>query len=240
MTTADVLFALLGVVAAGSGMLAVSTRNLVHSALWLTVTMAALSGCYLVLGAELVALVQLLVYVGAIVVLVLFALMLTRSPVGRSEEHSVGVRGRLAAFVVASATTGLLLAAFVVAFGRRTAHLDAGSSVNLAQHLFAEFTWPFEVLSLVLLAALVGALAMVTQPEPDEPTRTDRDATQPPAEPAPTRQDVDPDETLDDVVPAENRTKRPRLRRVTPPDAAPRRGSSRVTDQSNQGAGETR
>ena len=57
-----------------------TTRHVVHAALWLVVCLGAVAGCYLVLGAEFVALVQLLVYVGAIVVLVLFALMLTRAP----------------------------------------------------------------------------------------------------------------------------------------------------------------
>lgn len=161
MTTADVLFSLLGLVAAASAILAVSTRQLVHAALWLTTTMVALSGCYLVLGAELVALVQLLVYVGAIIVLVLFAMMLTREPIGKSDDHTVRVTNQMASVVIASATTGLLLAAFMVGFGSDTARIDAGSNVNLATHLFAQFTWPFEVLSLVLLVALIGALAMV-------------------------------------------------------------------------------
>ena len=65
MTVHDALFACLGLISAASAICAVTTRQIVHAALWLTVCLATLSGCYLVLGAELVALVQLLVYVGA-------------------------------------------------------------------------------------------------------------------------------------------------------------------------------
>lgn len=168
MTIQDVLFACLGVVGAGSALLAVTTRQILHSALWLTTCLTALSGCYLVLGAELVALVQMLVYVGAVVVLVLFAIMLTRAPIGRSSEHDVPPFARMVALVVAAATGGLMLAAFLAAFGTEKAQLHPGSTQTLAVSLFGRFTWPFEALSLVLLAALVGALAMSALHDVDE------------------------------------------------------------------------
>ena len=72
-----------GVVAVGSAFLVVTTQHLVHAALWLVVTLGAVAGCYLLLTAEFVAWVQVLIYVGAVVVLLLFALMLTRAPIGR-------------------------------------------------------------------------------------------------------------------------------------------------------------
>ena len=84
MTWVQLVFLLLGAVAVGSALLVVTTRNLVHAALWLVVTLAAVAGVYLVLAAEFVAWVQVLIYVGAVVVLLLFALMLTRAPTGRS------------------------------------------------------------------------------------------------------------------------------------------------------------
>ena len=99
MTTLDVIFGAVGLITAASAVLAVSTHQLVHAALWLVVTLGTLAGCYLILGAELVALVQLLIYVGAVVVLVLFALMLTRAPMGPSPEHSSSSVQRIAAAV---------------------------------------------------------------------------------------------------------------------------------------------
>ena len=82
MTTADVLLLALGALAIGSGIRVVATTHLVRAGLWLVVTLASLAGMYLVLGAELVAWVQVLLYVGAVVVLLLFAVMLTRAPIG--------------------------------------------------------------------------------------------------------------------------------------------------------------
>ena len=73
MTTLDVLFAAFGLVAVLAGLLAVTTTRVVHAAMWLVVALGSLAGCFLVLGAELIALVQVLIYVGAIVVLVLVA-----------------------------------------------------------------------------------------------------------------------------------------------------------------------
>mgnify|MGYP006207630125 CR=1 FL=1 len=72
MTLVEVLFGLLGVVALAAGLLVVTTRQLVHAALWLVVCLGAVAGCYLLLSAEFVALVQVLIYVGAVVVLLLF------------------------------------------------------------------------------------------------------------------------------------------------------------------------
>lgn len=161
MSVHDGLFGCLGLISAASAVCAVTTRQLVHAALWLTLCLTTLSGCYFVLGAELVALVQLLVYVGAVVVLVLFAVMLTRAPIGRSADHDAPMANRMAALVIAAATGGLLFAAFTAAFGTRSVGVHPTSTDVLATNLFGRFTWPFEVLSLVLLAALVGALAMI-------------------------------------------------------------------------------
>lgn len=158
MTAYDLAFAALGVVAAAAGLLAVTTRHVVHSALWLVVTLAALAGEFLVLGAELVALVQLLVYVGAVVVLVLFALMLTRSPVGPSREHSTSVGHRVLAAVVGGGTTALLLTVLLPLAA--AVPRDVTATGRLASDVFGAWAWPFELLSLLLLAALVGALAV--------------------------------------------------------------------------------
>src|SRR5665647_2216910 len=117
MTSLDILFGAVGLIAAASAVLAVTTQQLVHAALWLVVTLGTLAGCYLVLGAELVALVQLLVYVGAVVVLVLFALMLTRAPLGRSPEHSSGPIQRIAGALIGAGTTALLASVLMPALG---------------------------------------------------------------------------------------------------------------------------
>ena len=92
VTVVEVLFLLLGLVAVGLGAAGGDHPDLVHAALWLVVTLGAVAGCYLVLAAEFVAWVQVLIYVGAVVVLLLFALMLTRAPIGRSPTSTAAMR----------------------------------------------------------------------------------------------------------------------------------------------------
>ena len=86
MTVADALLVALGVVAVGSGALVVTSKHLVRAGLYLVISLGAIAGLYLVLGAELVAWVQVLLYIGAVVVLLLFAVMLTRAPIGASAD----------------------------------------------------------------------------------------------------------------------------------------------------------
>lgn len=161
MTTAEVVFVLLGAVALGSAVLVVTTRQLVHAALWLVLSFGALGACYLLLTAEFVAWVQVLIYVGAIVVLLLFGIMLTRAPIGRSDDLDSG--NRLAAVVVAAGTAATLVT--VLVHGFRTAYVDlggepAGSAGAVGASLFRAWVLPFEALSVLLLAALIGAIVL--------------------------------------------------------------------------------
>ncbi|HET6693204.1 MAG TPA: NADH-quinone oxidoreductase subunit J [Pedococcus sp.] len=159
MTALDVVFGAVALVAAASGLLAVTTRHVVHAALWLVVCLGSVAGCYLVLGAEFVALVQLLVYVGAVVVLVLFALMLTRAPIGPNEEVSTSRAHRILAAVLGAAVTALLLAVLLPVAGPARER-PGTSSTEVAEQLFGTWVWPFEVLSLLLLVSLVAAFAV--------------------------------------------------------------------------------
>ncbi|HEX7460718.1 MAG TPA: NADH-quinone oxidoreductase subunit J [Dermatophilaceae bacterium] len=168
MTSLDILFASVGLITAASAVLAVTTHQLVHAALWLVVTLGTLAGCYLVLGAELVALVQLLIYVGAVVVLVLFALMLTRAPMGRSPEHTSSGAQRIAAAVLGAGTTALLGSVLLPALGGELLTARVGDTKAIATQLFGSWVWPFELLSLLLLVALVAALAVSRMPATTE------------------------------------------------------------------------
>ena len=161
MSTRDVLFVAVGLLTGAGAVLSVTSRRLLHAALWLVVALAGLAGCYLVLGAELVALVQLLVYVGAVVVLVLFALMLTRDGAGALDA---GPGHRVLAALVSAAVTVLLGVALVGAFGWDPQRVEAGpGNEAVSAQIFGTWVWPFELLSLLLLAALVGAVAVATR-----------------------------------------------------------------------------
>lgn len=187
-TGQEIVFLLLGAVAVGSALLVVTTKQLVHAALWLVVAFGALAGCYLVLTAEFVAWVQVLIYVGAVVVLLLFGIMLTRAPVGRSADLDSG--NRVAAAVVALATAGVLVT--VVIDGFRTAYTPltpgAGAAGELGASIFSTWVLPFEALSVLLLAALIGAIVLSRTdingpPAPENAPNTDSIPPQPTAQP---------------------------------------------------------
>ncbi len=160
MTALDTAFTACGLIAVVAGLFAVTTRQVVHSALWLVVALLGVAGSLLVLGAELVALVLVLVYVGAVVVLVLFALMLTRAPIGPDAGHAVPGWRRLGAAVLGAAVAGLLLSVLLPLAGTGTVQRADVTSTQVAGQLFGTWVWPFELLSLLLLAALVAALAV--------------------------------------------------------------------------------
>lgn len=166
MTAADVVFAALGLLTLGAALLVVTARNVIHAALWLVVCFGGLAGCYLLLTAEFVAWVQVLIYVGAIVVLLLFAAMLTRAPIGPAQD--LDSANRPAAALVALAVAVTLITLLTQAF--RSAYVDldrvagGGSGQPMGEAIFRYYVLPFEIASVLLLAALVGAIVL-SRPE---------------------------------------------------------------------------
>jgi len=162
VTGLDVVFVALAVLVAAAALAAVTSRQVVHAALWLVVALGGLAASYLVLGAEVVALVQVLVYVGAVVVLLLFALMLTRAPMGIRPDLSGGPAQRAAAALAGLAVAGLLGGTLAVAVGGQkiSVHEGRGAPHPIGQAIFSAWLLPFELLSLLLLAALVAALTI--------------------------------------------------------------------------------
>ena len=158
MTVADALLVALGVVALGSGALVVTSKHLVRAGLYLVISLGAVAGLYLVLGAELLAWVQILVYVGAVVVLLLFAVMLTRAPIGPSRDLD---RPAWPALIVGGGV-GLGLAVLLADAFRWSLHdrPAPGTAERMGAQIFGEWVLPFEVLSILLLAALVGAIVL--------------------------------------------------------------------------------
>jgi NADH-quinone oxidoreductase subunit J len=154
-----VLFSVAGLLAIAAGVLVVTSRRIVHAALWLVVALGAVAGCFGALHAEFVALVQILVYVGAIVVLVLFALMLTKAPTNPLPELTT--RRSPFAAVVAGVLALILGFGVVLAFGNdKIKPVSAGSAHDIGKSVFQAWVVPFEVLSVLLLAALIGAIVL--------------------------------------------------------------------------------
>jgi NADH-quinone oxidoreductase subunit J len=162
-TGADIVFALLGLVSLASAFLVVTSRQIVHAALWLVVSLGAVAGCYLVMTAEFVAWMQVLIYLGAVVVLLLFGMMLTKAPIGPSDDLTG--TNRAAALFAAMAFTAVLAVLVVDAYGESMLDIDGSHSTAavVGEAMFRFWVLPFEALSVLLLAALVGAIA-VTKP----------------------------------------------------------------------------
>ncbi|MEV1053566.1 NADH-quinone oxidoreductase subunit J [Streptomyces sp. NPDC049887] len=167
-TGVEIAFLLVGIATLAAAVLTVTTRQLVHAALWLVVALGGLAVEYLLLTAEFIAWVQVLIYVGSVVVLLLFGLMLTRAPIGRSADADSG--NRPAALVVAVASATALVWVVVDAFRTTWIDLDGpsqGSTRVSGEILFRHWVLPFEALSVLLLAALVGAIVLSRKNSPD-------------------------------------------------------------------------
>ncbi|MFJ7000560.1 NADH-quinone oxidoreductase subunit J, partial [Streptomyces albidoflavus] len=169
-TGVEIVFLLVGLVTVGAAVLTVTTRQLVHAALWLVVALGGIAVEYLLLTAEFIAWVQVLIYVGSVVVLLLFGLMLTRAPIGRSPDTDSG--NRPVALAVALATAATLVWVVVDAFRTTWIDLDQavqGSTEVTGAALFSSWVLPFEALSVLLLAALVGAIVLSRRTGDEDP-----------------------------------------------------------------------
>ncbi|MDP2949966.1 MAG: NADH-quinone oxidoreductase subunit J [Chloroflexota bacterium] len=136
----------------------VLARNVVHAALFLILSLLAVAGVFLLLSAEFLALVQILIYGGAVTILVLFALMLTRV---RDMPQAVdGPQRPFAAMAAASLMGVFILAAVGTKWPGETEKITAIPLRDFGEALFRTWALPFEVASLVLIVALVGSIVL--------------------------------------------------------------------------------
>ena len=164
MWAQEVAFWIIAVAMAGAAIGVVRSSNVVHAALFLVVVLAGTAAQYILLAAEFVAWVQVLIYIGAIVVLFLFGIMLTRAPM-REERGKLDNNQRLAGGVVSLFLFGVLVVFLVDAFGSDEVKFDKGlvelgSTASVGDSIFRTYVIPFEVVSMLLLAALVGAVVL--------------------------------------------------------------------------------
>ncbi len=148
----------------------VVTQNVVHSVLYLVAALAGSAALFLLVGAEFVAWTVVLVYIGAIIVLFLFGIMITRAPLGRDVELSHPMRTRIPAAVVSFALFLLMSGAMFDAFGGEPIpETEATRTIDVGTSIFSRWVVPFEVVSVVLLAALIGGIVLARR-DPDEMT----------------------------------------------------------------------
>jgi NADH-quinone oxidoreductase subunit J len=139
----------------------VTCKNLVHAALWLVLVLAGVAGQYILLAAEFVAITQVLVYLGAIVVLFLFGIMLTRAKTGIDSDLDHTGPKRVGAAIVGVLLLGLMGYALWDEYrGREIGSLVVQRTAAVSDSIFSTYLLPFEVISVLLLAALVGAIVL--------------------------------------------------------------------------------
>ena len=152
-------FLVIALVMVATSLVVVTSRNVMHAALMLVGALAGSAGLFILLGAEFVAGVLILVYIGAIIVLFLFGVMITRVEIGQSRtlDHA----NPWPAAIVAIATFAVLAGSAVAFFG--DAEIDQVAAVrtsDIGKSIFDRFVVPFEVVSFVLLAALIGSIVL--------------------------------------------------------------------------------
>lgn len=160
----QIFFVLLGLLTLAAALLVVTTRNLLHSALWLIVVFFGIAGIFILLHAEFLAVVQVLIYVGAISTLIIFAIMLTRRIMDQQQPRfnsQWGVAGGFAALLF----VGLAAVVTRVAWPAATGALPADAIQQLGMDFVGVYAVPFEVASVLLVTAMIGAIIIARERE---------------------------------------------------------------------------
>ena len=159
MVAQNVAFWILAVAMAGAAIGVVRSQNVVHAALYLVVVLAGAAAQYILLAAEFVAWVQVLIYIGAIVILFLFGIMLTRAPMGKMDDTDN--EQRIVGLAIAVVLLGVMGYVLWKAFGKKQFQdIAVQTTTQVSNSIFSQYLMPFEVVSVVLLAALLGAIVL--------------------------------------------------------------------------------
>jgi NADH-quinone oxidoreductase subunit J len=161
MPVSEILFWFLTALALFSALMVVFSNNPVHSVLWLIVVFFAISGHYILMNAQFLAIVNMIVYAGAIMVLFLFVIMLMNMNTETEPQKSQWMK--MAAAISGGALMLVLIAALkdnVGAVSKTSGEGSIGLIKNLGQVLFTEYVVPFEISSILFLSAMVGAVVL--------------------------------------------------------------------------------
>ncbi len=159
---ANIAFGITAAMMVAAALKVVTTKNVVHAALYLVMVLAGVGINYLLLQAEFVAITQFLVYIGAIIVLFLFGVMLTKAPLGRSDDLD-NRKARPLAILVSLVLLAVLAGALIDTFRGDKVDFTMSAADNTQQisdSIFSTYLIPFEVVSVLLLAALIGAIVL--------------------------------------------------------------------------------
>ena len=159
MVVQNIAFWILAVAMVLAAIGVVRSQNVVHAALYLVVVLGGGAAQYILLAAEFVAWVQVLIYIGAVIILFLFGIMLTRAPMGG--DTNLDNDQRWPAAVVSVFLLGVLATLLIDAFSDAKIKLHSPTQTSqVSELIFKTYVVPFEVISVLLLAALVGAVVI--------------------------------------------------------------------------------
>ena len=161
-------FAIVAVLTLASAIAAMTLRNLVHCALMLIVTLAGLAACYLQLNAQFVGFAQILIYIGAVAILIVFTILLTRG--SEPPRQRILSPGWIVGVAIAM-TVGGMLSAMVLSSRALTAKVPpvpAATVRQIGEQLMGRFVLPLEVIGLLLTAALIGAVVIAMHEREDK------------------------------------------------------------------------
>ena len=165
MIAQNLAFYAIAVMIVGGALRVVTTKNVVHAALFLVLVLAGVAAQYILLAAEFVAVTQVLVYIGAVVVLFLFGIMLTRAKIGVDTDltHENWYVGAFTALLLLGIIGYTLIDAFgddALPHDTQIISVNASNTATVSDSIFSQYLVPFEVVSVLLLAALVGAIVL--------------------------------------------------------------------------------
>lgn len=159
MTSENIAFCVIALIMVVAAFNVVTTTNVVRAALSLVIVLAGVAAQYILLASEFTAVVQVMVYIGAVVVLFLFGIMLTRARIGH--ESDLDNKNKIPALLVSVALFATLAALLRDAFARQEIHVAKPfTTEQVGNAIFSTYLVPFEIASVLLLAALVGAIVL--------------------------------------------------------------------------------
>ncbi len=162
-----VIFFILALIAIGGGVLMINLNKVIHMMISLVFTFLSIAGLFVLLSAEFVAAVQVLIYSGAITIIMIFGIMLTKH---NDESRSTVGTARLLTVLVAVA--GFFIAVYFgindLTLGEQAANLHVNNTEQIGVALYSKYIIPFELTSVILLVALIGAIILAKQDTDEE------------------------------------------------------------------------
>ncbi len=169
---ANWVFLIIAIPTVVGAFMTVTSQNIVRAVLYLVVALAGVAALFIILGAEFVGWTVVLVYIGAVIILFLIGIMITRAPLGTRAELSHGSNIKIPSALLCVVLAGLIGWGMIDAFENTMIEpFESTPTSELANIIFTRFVIPFEVLSIVLLVALIGGIVLARRDDDREAQR---------------------------------------------------------------------